>query len=44
MVEKSGLKSEEATVKTEKSCFVFRFAGKDGEVRLRVRRMLSWGA
>lgn len=40
MVEKSGLKSEKATVKTRKFCFVLSFIGTEGDLRLSLKE--SW--
>lgn len=37
VVEKSGLKSEKATVKTRKFCFVLSFIGTEGDLRLSLK-------
>lgn len=41
VVKKSSWKSEEAMVKTPKFCFVLSFRGKEGDLRLHMKSMLS---
>lgn len=41
VVEKSGLKSEDATVETPKFCFVLSFIGTEENLRLSRKRILS---